>query len=109
MNYQCINIYQEVTVSSIEEIYDTIKRYIKFHNFSYPNLIDEEPRTYTFFRGQSNSAWDITPSLIRSNIKESKLLEIYMPPKENLSLLASADRPRQNQYALISTDKHTYR
>ncbi|OUQ44591.1 hypothetical protein B5E64_13610 [Drancourtella sp. An12] len=89
MNYQCINIYQEVTVSSIEEIYDTIKRYIKFHNFSYPNLIDEEPRTYTFFRGQSNSAWDITPSLIRSNIKESKLLEIYMPPKENLSLFGT--------------------
>lgn len=89
MSYHSIHIYQEITVSSIKEIYDTIRKYIRFHNFSYPNLTDKEPRTYIFFRGQSNSTWDITPSLIRSNIDESKLLEVYMPPKENLSLFGT--------------------
>lgn len=81
MNYQCIDAYQEVTVSSIEEIYDTIQKYKKFHNLPCPGLSEKDPCRDTFYRGQSNSEWDISPSLVRSKTAESKLLETYMPPK----------------------------
>lgn len=88
MGYQCIDTYQEVIVSSIEEIYLIIQKYKAFRNLPRPGFNDKGPYLDAFYRGQSNSEWDITPSLVRSNIEEEKLLETYAP-KETMSLFGT--------------------
>lgn len=88
MNYQYMNVYQKITVSSIEEIYETICKYKIFHKLSSQSVEEGEPRIDVFYRGQGDSGWDIAPSLVRSPIPESHLLEKYSI-KEPMSLLGT--------------------
>lgn len=84
MSYQCVDTYQKIFVSSIEEIYDIIQKYKAFHNLP-RKVTDGEPLLDVFYRGQSDREWDIIPSLLRWNINEAEHIQTYAP-KEPLSL-----------------------
>ena len=85
MGYQCIDMYQEITISSLDEIYQIIQEYKKYYNLPRPGLSKESPCLNGFYRGQSNFEWDISPSLWRSNIEEADLISTFSP-KETMSL-----------------------
>ena len=36
MGYQCIDMYQEITISSLDEIYQIIQEYKKYYNINRP-------------------------------------------------------------------------
>ena len=88
MEYQYIDMYQEILISSLEEIYQIIQEYKKFYNLPRPGLSAESPELNCFYRGQSNCEWDISPSLLRSKVEEPALLSTFAP-KENLSLFGT--------------------
>lgn len=85
MGYKNIHAYQEIEISSIDEIYSIIEQYKKFHKIAHSATNRETSCLNVFYRGQSNSCWDITPSLLRSQIKESDLIKMFQP-SQNLSL-----------------------
>ena len=78
MGYQCIDMYQEITISSLDEIYQIIQEYKKYYNLPRPGLSKESPCLNGFYRGQSNCEWDISPSLLRSNIEEAELISTFL-------------------------------
>ena len=88
MGYQCIDMYQEITISSLDEIYQIIQEYKKYYNLPRPGLSKESPCLNGFYRGQSNFEWDISPSLLRSNIEEADLISTFSP-KETMSLFGT--------------------
>lgn len=72
--------YQEITVSTIKDIKSIVKKYNKYYNLPRNGRGDENDKeTYAqaFFRGQSNSIWEITPSINRSEKKEFEILKEF--------------------------------
>lgn len=57
MGYQCIDMYQEITISSLDEIYQIIQEYKSYYNLPRPGLSKESPCLNGFYRGQSNCEW----------------------------------------------------
>ena len=88
MGYKPVQLYQEITVNTLEEIYDTIDEYNRFHNL--PRAVHGEgnPLLQAFYRGQNNSEWDISPSILRSDASEHQIPQDFQPPKE-LSLFGT--------------------
>lgn len=64
----------EITVSSIDEIYDVIDKYNL--NFHLPR-IDGNTEQRAFYRGQSKGEWKIEPSILRSTEDEGVLYRKY--------------------------------
>ena len=62
--------YCEIKVSSIEEIYYIIEQYNKCWNLP---RIGGNTETRAFYRGQSNFAWNIEPSILRCSEDEGTL------------------------------------
>ncbi len=88
MGYQYINVYQEITISSMDEIYQIIKKYKEFHKLPRFERGKGSPPLDCFYRGQSNYEWDISPSLLRSKIEEQNLISTFTP-KEAMSLFGT--------------------
>lgn len=80
--YRKIDQYQEIHVTTIEEIYNIIVEYNKFRNLPRPAFTKDGPLLQGFYRGQSNSEWDISPSLLRSKTPEPQMLKIFNPNKK---------------------------
>lgn len=77
--YKKIDQYQEIHVATLEEIYTTIIEYNKFRNLPRHAFTEDGPLLQGFYRGQSNSEWDITPSLLRSKTSEPQMLKKFSP------------------------------
>lgn len=84
MQYKKINRYQEIRVSSIDEIYDTIDAYEEFYKHKDTG---SEEKIKCFYRGQSNYKWNIEPSLSRAKLDEYRILKKHKP-KKDMSLFA---------------------
>lgn len=80
--YRKIDQYQEIHVTTVEEIYNIIVAYNKFRNLPRPAFTKDGPLLQGFYRGQSNSEWDISPSLLRSKTPEPQMLKIFNPNKK---------------------------
>ena len=80
--YKKIDQYQEIHVTTIEEIYNIIVEYNKFRNFPRHAFSEDGPLLQGFYRGQSNSEWDISPSLLRSKKSEPQILKNFNPNKQ---------------------------
>lgn len=80
--YKKIDQYQEVHVTTIEEIYNTIVEYNIFRNLPRHAFTEDGPLLQGFYRGQNNSEWDISPSLLRTKIPEPQILRNFSPNKK---------------------------
>lgn len=77
--YRKVNQYQEIHVTTLEEIYNIIIEYNKLYNLPRHDFIKDGSMLQGFYRGQSNSEWDIAPSLLRSKMSEPQILKKYNP------------------------------
>lgn len=84
--YKRVDIYQEIQVNTLEEIYNIIDEYNSFRNL--PRPIEDGRLLQTLYRGQCNSNWDISPSLLRAEISENKMLNKFVPDR-SLSLFGT--------------------
>lgn len=84
-----INIYefQEIRINSLDELYAYVEAYDRAHNL--PRTVYEgEPPIQAFYRGQPNSVYDITPSILRSKppeLSEGEFIRKYTP-SDDMSL-----------------------
>lgn len=85
MGYQRVNTYQEITISSMDEIYQIIQNYKAFHKLPRFEQGEDSPALDCFYRGQSNCEWDISPSLSRSERSEQTSISTFKHDK-NMSL-----------------------
>lgn len=88
MKYIPAHNYQEIRVDGLNEIYSIIQKYNQFYNLPRSVFTDGYNQLQAFYRGQSNSEWDISPSILRSSEKETKIIQDLKPPHE-LSLFAT--------------------
>ncbi len=88
MEYIPSHNYQEIRIDTLDEIYTIIKQHNQFYNLLHPISTNENRQLQAFYRGQSNSAWDISPSILRSSKKEIEIIEELNLHTEN-SLFAA--------------------
>ena len=70
--------YQEITVEEISQIYKIAKEYNLFHDLPRQGRGDsEDKKTYrqAFYRGQSDSSWQIMPSIYRNKSIDERIPE----------------------------------
>ena len=75
MGFQHSGDYQEITVTSTEEIHQVIQDHKAYYALPRPIASKKEQSLTMFYRGQSDRDWDITSSLSRANVQEEELLE----------------------------------
>lgn len=85
MGYKKDYVYQEIKFASLDEIYCVIDEYKKFYKLPRSRRNGEESFLNVFYRGQSDKQWDISPSLLRSDLNGSDQIISYSL-KEGLSL-----------------------
>lgn len=88
MGYKSVDQYQEITANTLEEIHSIIAEYNMFHQLPRSGYGEESPLLQAFYRGQSNSEWHISPSILRSKISEPQIIHDFNPAKR-LSLFAT--------------------
>lgn len=68
--------YSEIKIQSINEIYQMVESYNKFWNVP---CVGGNTETRAFYRGQSDSSWNIEPSILRCNCDEREQYIKYQP------------------------------
>ncbi len=86
MKYQKNPQYQEIELESISEFYEIIEEYN--HYYHLPNENNYDP-CLAFYRGQSNSGWNIEPSLSRKETPEFKAIKEFSQVEKKTSLFST--------------------
>ena len=75
MEYIPSHNYQEIRIDALNEIYTIIQRYNQFYNLSHSDSKNGNTSLQAFYRGQSDSAWNISPSILRASKKEIEIIK----------------------------------
>ena len=73
------NQYREIKVDTYEEIVQITKEYNKYFDLPRTSNIQENVLVQPFYRGQSNSEWDIEPSLFHADLSRQQRINIIIP------------------------------
>lgn len=85
MEYIPSHNYQEIRIDALNEIYTIIQRYNQFYNLSHSDSKNGNTSLQAFYRGQSDSAWNISPSILRSSKKEIEIIkELHLDTERSL-------------------------
>ena len=90
-------VLQERRADTYEEIIQIIKEYNKSFDLPRVSNIQNDVLVQPFYRGQSNSEWNIEPSLLRTNLSEQQRENIKIKIPKGLSLF-SAIAYKQHYY-----------
>ena len=82
MEYLPSHNYQEIRIDTLNEIYTIIQRYNQFYNLSHCDSKNGNTSLQVFYRGQSDSSWNISPSILRSSKKEIEIIKELHPDTE---------------------------
>lgn len=81
------NQYREVRVDTYEEIIQIVREYNEYFELPRVSNIQNDALVQPFYRGQSNSEWNIEPSLLHTNLLGQQREGIEIP--KDLSLFSS--------------------
>ena len=89
------NQYREIEIDTYEEIIQITKEYNKYFDLPRASNIQKDVFVQPFYRGQTDSEWDIEPSLLHTKLSEQQKKNIKIP--KGLSLF-SAIAYKQHYY-----------
>lgn len=90
--------YSEISVTSIDEIYQLVEEYNKFWNVPRSEGNTEQR---TFYRGQSNVGWKIEPSILRQGAEKERT--VFIKNREKLLGQQLFDQFSYLQHYIIGT------